>query len=72
MLVIIPVDIVDGKRDGLLCDDRWDMFAGEDNEVEGTDDYWIEWVGDLFCLDLPNSHWDTFEMYMVGMGWCQG
>lgn len=68
MLVIIAGYIVDDKRDGLLCDDCWDLFAGEDNEVTGTDDYWIEWVGDLFCLNIFDSHWDTFKVYMVGLG----
>ena len=45
------------------------MLVGKDNEPTCTDYYRVEWIGDMFCLDLSHSDWYTSEVYMVGLGW---
>lgn len=69
MLIIVTVDTIVIERDNLLCNGSGYMLVGKDNEPTCTDYYRVEWIGDMFCLDLSYSHWYTFEVCMVGLGW---
>lgn len=69
MLIIVIIDTIIIEIDNLLCNGSGYMLVGKDNEPTCTDYYRVEWICDMFCLDLSYSHWDTSEVYMVGLGW---